>query len=920
MKTKRILAILLCFVLAFSLAFALASCGGSADSGTQDAGSEGGENTPPTPTPTGDLVLIEGGVAKFQFVLAADSSQTVQTLANSLFKTVNKILDDDAEIVTETENNAKDIEIIFGTPSYRGDEYAVDFHYLGPEGYAVKVVGTKVLVLFGSDSAVSDALEHVKTKLFGITSKTKEFTDVIATEDKLIENKQQFTLVSATIAGNNLDDYKLVYNTEKGQTELTTLQANLYKNTGMWLEVISEGEAMPQDKIIYFNYLGKDSEKSTPNGYRAYVDGNDLVFEGEFANKFYSEALSVINAKFTNFKGSTSSIEKDYSVSDIDHRNIYYSQYGAKGNGTSNDFAAIKKCHEEANEYGHTVHADEGKVYYIGKTGGQTIPVQTDTYWHGAQFIFDDSIITVCPCGSCSECIERGTSIFSVIPDRKATSAEASAALEALKAALPLNGGYGESDNTVKIANWPLEYSAIIYIGSSERKVFIREGGKTGGNADSGDTMCEILLIHPDGTIDASTPLTYDYTTVSWASVFPVDDTPIVIDGGGALIQNIANRPGEDEKSNYNAFARNIEVSRSNVIIRNFDHRLLDEQEYRGPYAGILCVRFNNNTTYENITLQKHKGRYCQNTTMQGTYEIGGSYANNIKYINVDAINFFCDGADDDYSSFDGATYKPGEVAYRGIMGTNYCRNFYFDGCILQSFDAHKGLGNLTIENSTFEHINLIGSGKAVIRNSTVYIDGRQTVFNLRADYGSTWRGDIEIENVVMKYSKSSTQVNRIFSVIDVTYDTNQDFDADLNPNYDPNDPASQKYITGTGCTNYLPISIKIKGLSLVKYTYVYVSPSEITETYHTATEKLYLFSKDIQAHQIITSAITGSSDISKFESEGGAAKLNRYIGTKHLEISDSYEIILVQTPQFKDMTYIYNGVEQENWYTGAEK
>ena len=86
------------------------------------------------------------------------------------------------------------------------------------------------------------------------------------------------------------------------------------------------------------------------------------------------------------------------------------------------------------------------------------------------------------------------------------------------------------------------------------------------------------------------------------------------------------------------------------------------------------------------------------------------------------------------------------------------------------------------------------------------------------------------------------------------------------------------------------------------------------------ATEKLYLFSKDIQAHQIITSAITGSSDISKFESEGGAAKLNRYIGTKHLEISDSYEIILVQTPQFKDMTYIYNGVEQENWYNGAEK
>ena len=65
---------------------------------------------------------------------------------------------------------------------------------------------------------------------------------------------------------------------------------------------------------------------------------------------------------------------------------------------------------------------------------------------------------------------------------------------------------------------------------------------------------------------------------------------------------------------------------------------------------------------------------------------------------------------------------------------------------------------------------------------------------------------------------------------------------------------------------------------------------------------------------------MTGSSDISKFESEGGAAKQNRYIGTKSLVISDSCEIILVQTPQFKDMTYVLDGVEQTNWYTGAEK
>ena len=63
--------------------------------------------------------------------------------------------------------------------------------------------------------------------------------------------------------------------------------------------------------------------------------------------------------------------------------------FGAVGDGVTVDFFAIKACHEVANEYGHTVHADgPDKVYYIGNylnayDNPSSIIIQTDTNWHG---------------------------------------------------------------------------------------------------------------------------------------------------------------------------------------------------------------------------------------------------------------------------------------------------------------------------------------------------------------------------------------------------------------------------------------------------------------------------------------------------------------------------------------------------------
>ena len=75
---------------------------------------------------------------------------------------------------------------------------------------------------------------------------------------------------------------------------------------------------------------------------------------------------------------------------------VFYSDFGAVGNGIKDDFDALYRAHNYANslvDYGYTnvtVVAEPGKTYLIGDQGKRTINIKTDTDWTGANFIFND--------------------------------------------------------------------------------------------------------------------------------------------------------------------------------------------------------------------------------------------------------------------------------------------------------------------------------------------------------------------------------------------------------------------------------------------------------------------------------------------------------------------------------------------------
>ncbi len=68
---------------------------------------------------------------------------------------------------------------------------------------------------------------------------------------------------------------------------------------------------------------------------------------------------------------------------------VRYRDFGAVGDGKTDDSDAIAAAHTFANQHGLPVKADEGATYYIGGKD-RTAIIQTDTDFGTAAFVIDD--------------------------------------------------------------------------------------------------------------------------------------------------------------------------------------------------------------------------------------------------------------------------------------------------------------------------------------------------------------------------------------------------------------------------------------------------------------------------------------------------------------------------------------------------
>ena len=68
---------------------------------------------------------------------------------------------------------------------------------------------------------------------------------------------------------------------------------------------------------------------------------------------------------------------------------VYYSDFGAIGDGITDDTEAIRAAHKYANECGGTVRATVGKNYLI-RDISESIVIKTSCEWVGADFTIDN--------------------------------------------------------------------------------------------------------------------------------------------------------------------------------------------------------------------------------------------------------------------------------------------------------------------------------------------------------------------------------------------------------------------------------------------------------------------------------------------------------------------------------------------------
>ena len=403
--------------------------------------------------------------------------------------------------------------------------------------------------------------------------------------------------------------------------------------------------------------------------------------------------ITVLSSLIVSANAKTT-LPKQQKADFTNNKIIYYSEYGAVGDGVTDDFDAIIKAHAEANKAGLKVCADKGAKYYIGGAN-KTALIQTDTDWSDARFIIDDTKVE-----------NRSANIFSV------SSTQPSTQITTVKTL---------AKNQKKI-DLSLPNNSFIVVNDTLTRRYIRFGP----NQNRGSAQTDVFVVDKNGNVDIKAPIIWDFNNITSMTAFPIDKKTLTISGGH--FTTIANQA----ESRYTYYGRGISISRSNVVVEGIYHIITGELDHGAPYSGFINISNCTGVTVQNCTLSGHKTYVtigaAKTSVSMGSYDISVGRSTNVTFKNCKQTNDIHD------------------PKYWGIFGSNYSKNITFDNVEFSRFDAHMGVANATIKNSVLGHqgINIIGSGVFLIENTKVC---GHNFINLRNDYGSTFEGEIIIRN-----------------------------------------------------------------------------------------------------------------------------------------------------------------------------
>ncbi len=385
---------------------------------------------------------------------------------------------------------------------------------------------------------------------------------------------------------------------------------------------------------------------------------------------------------------------------------VTYKDFGAAGDGKTDDMRSIAACHDYANKAGIPVVAGKGK-YYIGSKDITAI-IMTDTDFSDAEFIIDDKN----PENICQHCFWVKSEAAHFVPAVSSVCA-----------------------NQTRLS-FPHEGTVYLRV-FSDKKVYIRKGL----NKDNGTDASDSILVDNNGNVCCT--INWEHEKIKSAYAFSVDDKPVTIRGG--CFVTIANCC----ESKYNYHERNILITRSNVTVEKLTHFVTEEGTHGAPYSGFICVRECSNVTIRNCLFTPHK-TYFTESKIPGEMVPMGSY--DLNFYAVIGLSL------QDISQ----TVDICDERYWGLMGSNFCKNVLLENCTMSRFDAHCGVSGGAIKKCTLGHmgVHLIGFGDFLVENTTVY---NRHFIKFRDDYGATFNGNLSIRNCTWKIVDDGRETYNLF-------------------------------------------------------------------------------------------------------------------------------------------------------------
>ncbi|MBQ4032031.1 MAG: hypothetical protein II625_09785 [Bacilli bacterium] len=377
---------------------------------------------------------------------------------------------------------------------------------------------------------------------------------------------------------------------------------------------------------------------------------------------------------------------------------INYNQFGAKGNGITNDFQYLKKAHDYANLYNLNVEGVTKSTYYIGEIN-EPILVKTNTDLKNSHFIIDDENI---------DFSKREISIYNICPSENdiVIPVNTVSSLDKFQKEITELQGYGDK---------------LVYVVNSNKQVFIRRGINAGSS-----NLQDIFRINNEGQV--LDDIIWDFEQITSLVLKHIDKEFIYFKNGIFTTKvNVID--------SYSYYQRNIMCTRSNVNISGVKHYITGEDNtlISSPYQGFIYTFFATNVNIKDCTLSGHKIYVDAATTAKkGSYDLQNRCSIDIFMENINQINSISDNT------------------IWGVHTSNFCKDLYFENCIISRVDVHRGIYNINIKNCKigWQEIKLVGAGTAIIENTEVF--EAEKFVELRSDYGATWNGDIKIKNCVL--------------------------------------------------------------------------------------------------------------------------------------------------------------------------